>query len=98
MPRASPERAITLPADEQLVSELCRLRSKLRSGSSQIEIPHSGDSHCDIAVAVAAGVLELDLHPRRPMRVTPAADFRNVQIGALRPRDRPFYDGANGNW
>ena len=75
--------AITLPADEQLVSELCRVRAKLRSGSSQIELPHSGDSHCDMAVAVAAGVLELDRHPSRTARVDFAPLLRRVpEVGS----------------
>lgn len=53
---------VTFPDDQQLVSELCRIRSKLRSGSSQVELPRSGESHCDLAVAVASAVYELDRH------------------------------------
>ncbi len=71
--------AITLPADEQLVSELCRLRSKLRAGSSQIEIPRSGESHCDLAVATASAVLELERHPTGSLRATAVPDARIVE-------------------
>jgi phage terminase large subunit-like protein len=51
---------VTLPQCEQLVSELCRLRTKLRAGQSQIEIPRSGGDHCDLAVALASAVHEID--------------------------------------
>ena len=88
--------AITLPADEQLVSELCRLRSKLRSGSSQIEIPRSGDSHCDLAVAVASAVLELDRRGSSGIRLShPLLDGgvgEDVQPGVLGDIGR--WDGA----
>jgi len=64
---------ITLPADDQLVSELLRLRSKLRSGQSQVEIPRSGGDHCDSAVALAAAVMELDARGiPRPLRTSSA--------------------------
>jgi phage terminase large subunit-like protein len=51
---------VRLPNEPQLVAELSRIRTNLRPGSSGIVIPKSGDSHCDIAVAVAAGVHEFD--------------------------------------
>jgi phage terminase large subunit-like protein len=53
-------RRIELPNDPVLVAELCRLRSKVRAGSSSVETPKVGDSHCDVAVAVAAAVARLD--------------------------------------
>ena len=53
---------IELPNDPQLVAELSRLRTKYRAGSATVEIPRSGDSHCDLAVALMAAVAELDRH------------------------------------
>jgi phage terminase large subunit-like protein len=51
---------IELPNDPQLIAELGRLRTKLRAGSSAVETPVVGDSHCDLAIALAAGVARLD--------------------------------------
>lgn len=70
--RVATER-IELLADEQLVSELCRVRTKFRSGTPAVDIPRVGDSHGDLAVALAAGVRELDrgsMGLRRPARLT----------------------------
>ncbi len=53
---------IELPSDPQLVAELSRLRTTYRAASARVEIPRSGDSHCDIAVALMAAVAELDRH------------------------------------
>ena len=73
---------ITLPRDEQLVSELCRLRSKLTAGQSQVQIPRSGADHCDSAVALASALLELDTHGvPSPVRVTSVAKRLGVQRG-----------------
>ena len=48
------------------------MRTRFRAGSASVEIPRVGDSHGDLAVALAAGVLELDRYGssfvgRRPM-------------------------------
>jgi len=53
---------IELPNDPQLVAELSRLRTRYRAGTATVEIPKSGDSHCDLAVALMAAVAELDRH------------------------------------
>ena len=53
---------IELTADEQLVAELLRVRTRFRAGSSLVEVPRVGDSHGDLAVALAAGVHALDRH------------------------------------
>jgi len=92
---------ITLPDDPGLVDELCSLRTRLRSGGSQVEIPRSGGSHADRAIALASAVLEIDsrgvnrpLHLRsahdlreRPQRVFPAGELER-QLG-FRPQVRP---------
>jgi len=78
---------ITLPADDQLVSELLRLRSKLRSGQSQVEIPRSGGDHCDSAVALAAAVMELDSRGvPRPLRTASAVRDLGGRPRGFRPR------------
>jgi hypothetical protein len=51
---------ISLPADKDLVAELLRIRSKVRSGQAAVEIPRTTTSHCDLAVALAAAVLRLE--------------------------------------
>jgi|GEM_PF-921392 len=78
---------ITLPADDQLASELCRLRSKLRSGQSQVEIPRTGGDHCDSAIAVASAVLELDSRGvPRPLRTSSALARLGGRPRGFRPR------------
>jgi hypothetical protein len=57
--RVATER-IELVSNEQLLSELSRVRNRFRSGSSNVEIPRAGDSHGDLALALAAGVYVLD--------------------------------------
>jgi hypothetical protein len=51
---------IELAKDEQLVAELCRVVSRFRGGAPVVEVPRVGDSHGDLALALAAGVFELD--------------------------------------
>ena len=82
--------AITLPADEQLVSELLRVRSRLRAGSSQVELPRNADSHCDLAVAVASAVLEHERHPQGSERATAVPDDRYGRT------DGPLFDLRRG--
>lgn len=53
---------IELTADEQTIAELLRIRTRFRSGSSQVEVPRVGDSHGDRAIALAAAVHALDRH------------------------------------
>lgn len=53
---------IELPDEQQLLTELARLRTRYRAGSATVEIPKVGDSHCDVAVALMAAVGELDRH------------------------------------
>jgi hypothetical protein len=51
---------IEITSDEQLLSELRRVRTRYRSGSSVVEIARVGDSHGDLCLALAAGVALLD--------------------------------------
>jgi phage terminase large subunit-like protein len=53
---------IEFPNDDQLLSELRRVRSRFKAGSSVVELGRSGDSHGDLASALASGVLELERH------------------------------------
>jgi phage terminase large subunit-like protein len=84
---------VTLPTDEQLLTELLRLRSRLRAGTSQVEIPRTGEGHCDLAVAVASAVLELDSRAiPTPLRVVsavhligPSREQRENQLSRLSP-------------
>jgi phage terminase large subunit-like protein len=58
---------IEFPDDPVLVAEIGRVRTK--PGSDTIETPRSGDSHCDLALATAAAVLEHERHrPASPGR------------------------------
>jgi phage terminase large subunit-like protein len=73
---------VELPDDPVLVAELGRIRTK--PGSDTIETPRSGDSHCDVALAVSAAVLEHETHgPGQPIRVSPL--FRRPSSGFPRP-------------
>jgi hypothetical protein len=71
----SPERCnpkIELPHDDPiLISEAGRVRTN--PGSDTVETPRSGDSHCDLVLAVAAAVLEHESHrPPQPARTMSA--------------------------
>jgi hypothetical protein len=58
---------IELPNDPVLIAEAGRLRTK--PGRSEIVLPRSGDSHCDLMVALAGAVLEHECHgPTQPVR------------------------------
>jgi len=59
--RVATER-IELVDDDQLVQELLRVRNRFRAGSSVVEVPRVGDSHGDLAIALAAAVHALDRH------------------------------------
>jgi phage terminase large subunit-like protein len=60
---------IELPDDPVLISELGRVRTKV--GRDEVETPRTGDSHCDVALAVAAVVLDHERHlPVEPMRLS----------------------------
>jgi len=51
---------IELPRDDTLVTELTKIRSRSRGGSSTVEIPRSASSHLDSALALAAAVLRIE--------------------------------------
>jgi hypothetical protein len=51
---------IELPKDEQLLSELTRIRSRSRGGTSAVVVPRSSVSHMDSALALAAAVHRLE--------------------------------------
>jgi len=51
---------ISLANDDQLAGELARVRTRYRSGFAAVEVSRAGGGHSDLAVALAAGVLELD--------------------------------------
>jgi len=53
------------PDGVPLLAELQRLRSRYKAGSSSVEVPKVGDSHGDVALALAAAVWE---HDRRGFR------------------------------
>ncbi len=55
-------RRIRIPNEPQLITEISRLRTKYRSGSATVEAPRVGDSHCDMATALALTVFEHDRH------------------------------------
>lgn len=58
---------ISLPIDDQLQRELCRVQERTRGGRSAIELPRSTDGHLDLASAIALAVWELEKRgvPRR---------------------------------
>jgi hypothetical protein len=75
---------IELPDDPQLVTELCRLRTKYRAGAATVEVPRVGDSHCDLAVALAAAVHAFDrggVRGQLPPRREPGWEARAVTEG-----------------
>jgi Terminase large subunit, T4likevirus-type, N-terminal len=52
---------ISLPVNDQLVRELCRVRERTRGGKSEVDLPRSVDGHLDLAVALALGAWESDV-------------------------------------
>jgi hypothetical protein len=48
------------PDDEQLRLELARVRTNFRAQTSRVELPRVGDSHCDLASALAAAAWQHD--------------------------------------
>ena len=85
---------ITLPDDDQLVSELLRLRTKLRAGSSQVEVPRTGADHCDSAVALAAGVAELDRYGSGLDLDASVGDGGFLPLREALAGSRDVYDGS----
>ena len=60
---------IEFPADDVLIAELTRIRTRSHGGTPSVEIPRSVSGHMDSALAVAAGVLFFDRKtPARPAR------------------------------
>ena len=55
-------RQLELYQEPQLLAELQRLRVNYRPGSAEVVNPRSGDSHGDMAVALALAVHELDTY------------------------------------
>jgi hypothetical protein len=53
-------RKLELYDEPQLIAELSRLRVNYKPGSAEVVNPRSGDSHGDLAVALALAVAELD--------------------------------------
>jgi len=82
---------IELPNDPQLVAELSRLRTKYRAGPATVEIPRSGDSHCDVAVALMAAVIELDRHGIGANPAAAAIYWDAYPSGAAVANDTPGY-------
>jgi len=95
---------ISLPDAPDLVSELLRLTTRLQAGSSQVRIPRSGSSHCDMAVSVAMAVAELDrVGVPVPLRTSSARFIRergrSGELAAHNPGFggfRPPRDGRGG--
>jgi hypothetical protein len=79
--------ATSLPLDDQLQRELCRVRERTRSGQSAVELPRSVDGHCDLAAAFALAVWE---HDRKgvPGRARTWSAFKNGRARAFSERER----------
>lgn len=58
------------PPGVPLLAELQRLRARYRAGSSTVETPRVGDSHSDVALALAAAVFEHDRYGLTLSRAT----------------------------
>jgi phage FluMu gp28-like protein len=59
---------IEIPWNPVLVTELQRVRTKYSGGGQTVQIGRSGDSHGDLAVALALGVNELDDNSSGPRK------------------------------
>ena len=83
---------IELPDDPVLIGELGRVRTKV--GRDEVETPRTGDSHCDLALAVAAVVLEHERHGvGEPVRVTSISSrYGGSPPGGLRLPYRPAWE------
>jgi hypothetical protein len=106
-------RRIVLPRHPQLIAELARVRTKLPRGrgAALVETPRVGDSHCDIANALALGVSEFD-HGGNPSTALAILErqLEAMETGANRglaadidsafggdgTRSRKWYDGREG--
>jgi phage terminase large subunit-like protein len=74
----------------QLISEIGRLRTRYRAGSAVVEVPRSGDGHCDMAVALLAAIGELD----QSSGADTAAFFRRRRDWVRDNDDGQFSKGA----
>jgi hypothetical protein len=86
---------IELPDEPQLLAELARLRTRYRAGSATVEVPKVGDSHGDLAVAVALGVLEHNRGGITPTR-SPSVGEEGENPALALNVDRSRYAAASG--
>jgi hypothetical protein len=82
--RVSTER-IEIADDSQLVAELLRVQTRFRGGAATIDVGRAGDSHGDLAVALALAVAELDASgvTRRRARFGRASGGGRIAQGSL---------------
>ncbi len=87
---------VEFPDDPVLIAEAGRLREK--PGRQEIVTPRVGDSHCDLVLAVTAGVLEHERHGVvRPMRTSSAMrrmPLRRAEAGVSVPAHNDQMSGA----
>ena len=81
---------IELPHDPVLIAEAGRLRESNRGGTPKVETPRAGDSHCDLIVSVAAGVLELERHGQGRARTW--SSFKHGRPHVFSERERRALD------
>jgi hypothetical protein len=84
---------ISLPIDDQLIRELCRVRERTCGGKSEVDLPRSVDGHLDMAVSLALGAWEQDVRGgSQPMIASQAwkKRAREDQRRALVARVEPF--------
>ena len=68
---------IELPQDETLLTELSKLRTRMRAGSQTVSAPRTTTSHMDTALALAAAVYRLETKGV-PMRSRTFSSFRSA--------------------
>jgi hypothetical protein len=56
--------SLVLPRKDALLDELARVQIKLDQGGAKILLPRSSKGHCDMAQALALGVLACRFAPR----------------------------------
>jgi len=72
--------------DVPLRDELLRLRTRYRANSAQVEVGRVGDSHGDLAMALAAVVLQHDvISPSRPLEHRIGPELGEYRIGVVLP-------------
>jgi hypothetical protein len=74
-------RTIEFPADDDLLADLCALRTVIRPGAASVATPRTRRGHADGAVACALSIATLPVGP--PLSASSGSEPRSVADGGL---------------